>query len=328
MMDQKIIDKVFSKSATPDEARDVAILLATDDGLQYCAQRYDREAYLLNEELLEDWLDHDIPTKNMKIRFMSQLNLRIRTFRFRVAAAVFIPFLLLTGAFTYLTTRIGVFQSKDMAEFVVPFGEQLNVVLQDGTQVQLNSGSRLMYPKSFGLFNRRVRLTGEAYFSVSRELNRPFEVDLNEIKIKVTGTQFNVKAYPDDKSILVFLEEGSINIADKSNTIYPMKVGESAEYVKASGACRIAEVADKTQHTAWRTKSLNFYRVPLKDILKTLERQYEVQFDVSDTLLLDYRFSLSTMKTDLDEVLTDLQKVSNVRFKLDANNRYSIESMN
>jgi len=327
-MDPKIIDKVLSKTATPDEARRVAAWFATAEGQEYFSQRYDRESYLLNEKLLEEWLESEIPSKQMKFRFLSQLNVRIRTFRFRVAAAVIIPFLLLAGAFTYVTTHSGVFQSEEMAEFVVPYGEQLNVVLQDGTQVQLNSGSRLQYPKTFGFFSRKVKLTGEAYFAVAKQKNRPFEVDLNDIKVKVTGTHFNAKAYRGDQTIRVALEEGSVNIADKAEKIYPLKVGESAEYDRKTGVCKITEVPDMTLHTAWRTKSLNFYRTPLKDILKTLERQYEVHFNVTDATLLNYRFSISTSKINLNEVLSDLEKVSKVRFKQNNDSRYTITSIN
>ena len=327
-MDTKIIDKVLSKTATPDEARRVAAWFATDEGQEYFAQRYDRESYLLNEKILEEWLDHEIPSKRMKVRFLSQLKMRVRTFRFRVAAAVIIPFLVLAGAFTFVANRSGVFQSEEMAEFVVPFGEQLNVVLQDGTQVQLNSGSRLQYPKTFGLFSRKVKLMGEAYFSVAKETTRPFVVDLKDIKVKVTGTHFNAKAYPDDKTIRVALEEGSVNIADKTEKIYPMKVGESAEYDRTTGVCKITEVPDMTLHTAWRTKSLNFYRTPLRDIIKTLERQYEVQFDTTNSALLNYRFSISTSKINLNEVLNDLEKVSKIRFKLIEDSKYTITTMN
>jgi ferric-dicitrate binding protein FerR (iron transport regulator) len=327
-MDPKIIDKVLSKTATPDEARRVAAWFATAEGQEYFAQRYDRESFLLNEKILEEWLDHEIPSKRMEVRFLSQLKMRVRTFRFRVAAAVIIPFLLLAGAFTFLANRSGLFKSEELAEFVVPFGEQLNVVLQDGTQVQLNSGSRLQYPKTFGFFNRKVKLTGEAYFSVAKETTRPFEVDLTGIKVTVTGTHFNAKAYPDDKTIRVALEEGSVSIADNGDKIYPLKVGESAEYDRTTGVCKITEVPDITLHTAWRTKSLNFYRTPLKDIIKTLERQYEVQFNSADSALLNYRFSISTSKINLNEVLNDLEKVSKIRFKLIEDSKYTITTMN
>lgn len=327
-MDPKIIDKVLSKNATPEEARQVAAWFATIEGQSYFSQRYDRESYLLNEEIFEEWSDHEIPSKQMKVRFMSQLNMRVRTFRFRVAAAVIIPFLLLAGAFTFVTNRTGLFESEELAVFVVPCGEQLNVVLQDGTQIQLNSGSKLQYPKSFGLFSRNVKLTGEAYFSVAKEATRPFEVDLKDIKVKVTGTHFNVKAYSDDSKISVALEEGGVNIVDKVNIIYPMKVGERAEYDKESGTCKIIKAPDMSLYTAWRTKSLNFYRTPLRDIIKTLERQYEVKFDVNDSSLLNYRFSMSTSKINLKEVLNDLEKVSKIRFKLNNESNYTVTTMN
>ncbi len=327
MMDQKIIDKVLSKTASPDEARQVAAWFATDEGQKYFSQRYDRESYFLNEKIITEWSDHEVPTDRMKIRFISQLKMRIRTFRFRVAAAVIIPFIFLAGAFTFVANRTGVFSSEEMADVTVPYGEQVQVVLQDGTIVQLNSGSHLQYPKSFGLFSRNVKLTGEGYFSVAKEIGRPFIVNLNEIKVKVTGTKFNAKAYLDDNKITVSIDEGSVNIVDKSNKAYPLKVGESVIYDRLSGFCTVNKVEDMRFHTAWRTKSLNFYRTPLKDILKTLERQYEVQFIVSDSSLLNYKFSISTSRVNASEILMDLEKVSKIRFDLKDTNNYQVSSL-
>ncbi len=327
MMDPKIIDKVLSKTASPDEARQVAAWFATDEGQAYFSQRYNRESYLLNEKIITEWSDHEIPTEKMKVRFISQLKMRIRTFRFRVAAAVIIPFIFLAGAFTFVANRTGVFSSEEMAEVTVPYGEQVQVVLQDGTIVQLNSGSHLEYPKSFGLFSRNVKLTGEGYFSVAKEIGRPFIVNLNEINVKVTGTKFNAKVYPTDNKITVSLEEGSVNIADKKNNVYSLKVGESADYDKGSGICTVNKVEGMTLHTAWRTKSLNFYRTPLKDILKTLERQYEVQFIVSDSSLLNCKFSISTSRVNASEILMDLEKVSKIRFASKDTNNYQVSSL-
>jgi ferric-dicitrate binding protein FerR (iron transport regulator) len=77
-------------------------------------------------------------------------------------------------------------------------------------------------------------------------------------------------------------------------------------------------------HTAWRSKSLNFYRTPLSEIIKTLERQYEIEFNVADSALLKYRFTISTSKINIKDVLNDLEKVSKVRFKLNKENKYNI----
>ena len=327
-MDKNIIDKVLSKSASPDEAKQVATWFNTDEGQEYFSQLYDRESEMMNEEIITDWSDNEIPAERMKMRILSQLKMRSRTFRYRMAAAVIIPFIVLSGAFTFVANRTGVFSSNEMAEVVVPYGEQLKVMLQDGTTVQLNSGSHFQYPKSFGLFNRKVKLVGEAYFSVAKETGRPFVVNLNEINVKVTGTKFNVKAYPYDRRINVALEEGSVNIADKSNNIYQLKVGQNADYDKNSGICNVTSIEDMSVHTAWRTKSLNFYRTPLKEILKTLERQYEVRFVVNDSSLLNYKFSISTSKVNAVEILTDLEKVSKIRFKNKSNNNFDVSSLN
>lgn len=323
-MDTKIIEKVLSKTATPDEARIVAAWFATDEGQEYFSQHYDRELYLLNEKTISEWLDHEIPTDQMKVRLISKIKIQVRTFRFRVAAAVIIPFIFLAVAFTFVANRTGVFSSEEMAEVTVPFGEQAKVVLQDGTVVQLNSGSHLKYPKSFGLFKRNVKLTGEGYFSVTKEFGRPFVVNLNDINVKVTGTHFNVKAYSDDSSIRVLLEEGSVIIADKNKKTYTLKVGEIADFNKESGICSVNRVDDMTLYTAWRTKSLNFYRTSLSEILKTLERQYEVHFNVNDPSILNYKFTLSTGKVNVNEILSDLEKVSKISFNSNGNDDYEV----
>jgi len=326
-MDTKTIDKVLSKSASTDEAIQVAAWFNTNEGQDYFSQRFDNESNLLDDNLISEWSDQIIPSERMKIRIFSQLRMKSRFYRFRLAAAVIIPFIMLAGTFTFIVNRSGVFSYNEMAEVVVPFGEQMKVVLQDGSTVQLNSGSHLQYPKSFGLFSRKVKLTGEAYFSVAKETGRPFLVNLNEINVKVTGTKFNVKAYSDDRRISVALEEGSVNISDKSNNVYSLKVGQNADYDKNSGICTVNKTEDMTVHTAWRTKSLNFYRTPLKDILITLERQYEVKFDVKDSSLLNYKFSISTSKVNASEILTDLEKVSKIRFSAKGNNNFMVSSL-
>jgi len=327
MIDPKIIDKVLSKTASPEEARQVAAWFATNEGQEYFSQLYDRESYMLNEKIINEWSDHDIPTEKMKTLFISHLKMRIRTFRFRVAAAVFIPFVFLAGAFIFVVNRTGVFSSEELAKVTVPYGEQVQIVLQDGTTVQLNSGSQLQYPKSFGLFTRKVKLTGEAYFSVAKERGRTFIVNLNEIDVKVTGTRFNAKAYFTDNNIIVSLEEGNVIVMDKNDNEYPLNVGEIANYDRNTGICTVNEIEDMTLHTAWRTKSLNFYRTPLKEILKTLERQYDVQFLVNDSSLLNYKFSFSTSRVNAIEIFEELEKVSKIRFAKNGNNSFKVTTL-
>lgn len=327
-MDNKIIDKVLSNNASQEEAQQVAAWFSTAEGQAYLSNRIDDDSTFEKLNELVEMLDHEIPSAKMKTRFMARLGTRLRTFRFRFAAAVLIPFLFIAGAFTYVLNTTGMLADNELAEIIVPYGEQMNVVLQDGTLVQLNSGSKFQYPKYFGVFSRKVTLQGEAYFSVAKEHTRPFTVQLSDVNVKVTGTKFNVKAYTDDNTISVSLEEGSVEMTDKRNKTYPLKMGQKAEYDKLTGVCDVSNIYDINAFTAWRTRSLNFYRTPLKEIIKTLERQYEVKFSVHDSNLLNYKFSISTSKINVDEILYDLQKVSKIKFEKLNNSEYVISLMN
>ncbi len=223
-----------------------------------------------------------------------------------------IPFLFLSISLWFLADRTGVFSATEYAELKVPCGEQIQVVLQDGTVIQLNSDTRLRYPKKFGLFSRSVELWGEGFFVVAKDKKRPFIVDLKGVEVKVTGTKFNVKAYPSEPNVWVTLEEGGVLLKDIKNKEYPLVPGESAEYNRTSGICQITKPDDMSQISSWCSNSLNFYLTPLRDIIKVMERQYDVHFVVRDSTLLNNRFTLSTSKVNVDDVLRDLEAVSSI----------------
>lgn len=128
-----------------------------------------------------------------------------------------IPFLFLSISLWFLADRTGVFSATEYAELKVPCGEQVQVVLQDGTVIQLNSDTRLRYPRKFGLFSRSVELWEEGFFVVAKDKKRPFIVDLKGVEVKVTGTKFNVKAYPSEPNVWVTLEEGGVLLKDIKN---------------------------------------------------------------------------------------------------------------
>ena len=121
-------------------------------------------------------------------------------------AAVFIPFLLFGSTIVFLADKAGVFSDIQYAEIVVPCGERMQVVLQDGTNVELNSATTLRYPKKFGLFSRKVELYGEGYFKVAKEREyHCFENLYNEMKVNEQDFK--------KIEILISLFIGSINDA-------------------------------------------------------------------------------------------------------------------
>lgn len=232
-IDESVIDKVLDNKAAPGEARKVAGWFVTEEGRKYLSGRLDREMEELAEEMPEDVRLPSIPGMKMKQRFMSEIK-RERGRRsvgrkWMWVAAVLLPFVFLSVSLLFLVNRTGIFSETEYAEISVPYGEQMRVILQDGSIVHLNSDSRLRYPKQFGLFNRTVELWGEGYFNVARDENRPFKVDLQGVEVRVTGTRFNVKAYAAEPNIWVTLDEGGILFRDHNAKEYRLVPGESAD---------------------------------------------------------------------------------------------------
>ena len=200
------------------------------------------------------------------------------------------------------------------------------VVMQDGTTVELNSATTLRYPRHFSLFNRQVELEGEAYFQVAQEKGRPFIIQTPDLAVEVTGTRFNLKAYPADRLIYVALDEGSVSLKGNNDKQYPMACGETAIYDRELGTCEISKSINTDVIKAWRTNSLSFYMTPLAEIIKILERQYDVHFIIPDSTLLSCRYTLSTDKVNVADVLSDLEKVSHIKFtELAEENTFIIE---
>lgn len=324
MMDKELIDRVISNTASPEEANEVARWFATQEGQEYLSHRFEKEALSLNENGIEEYDPDNIPSSRMKERLLSTIDRNIKSTRFRKIAAILLPFIIMVGISLFAGYRLGLMGKKQYASIQVPLGEQMNVILQDGTRVQMNSGSSITYPKTFGLFNRKIEFSGEAYFMVSKEPSRPFFVNLGEIQVKVTGTKFNVKAYSDDPEMSVTLEEGRVSLIDKNKHGYPLQINQNALYTKATNLFQITNVDEMEIYTAWRSKSLNFNNIPLKEILKVIGRQYNVSFTTKDTICMQYKFSISTENVNVDDVLHELEKVSDIRFTKQDKNSYFV----
>lgn len=325
-IDIKTIEKVLEDKATPEEAKMVVEWFSEEEGSEFLSRYIADELEGLTEEKAMNWLDHSVPERRMKTRFLNQLRQsKKKKFRHRLLmAAVVFPFLFLSVTVTFLAGRAGIFSETEYVEVSVPCGERMQVVLQDGSVVLLNSNSKLRYPQKFGLFARTVELSGEGFFEVARMKTAPFIVDLKDLKVEVTGTKFNVKSYADDDKIWVALEEGGVRLKDGRQMEYSLVPGDHIEYDRLSGKCRLERLRDFEEVSAWRHNSLNFYMTPLRDILKVLERQYDTHFIVEDSVLLNSRFTLSAAKVNVADVLKDLETVSHIVFKRTEGGTYRV----
>ncbi len=314
--DDELIGKVLDNKASERDASDVAGWFSTDEGQEYLSGRMSDDFENMAKDIDGTKSPDDATCARMKdrLRLGIRFERKRRRTRFLVAASIAVPFLVLLSSLTYVVVRMDLLSPVRYSSVEVPVGERMQVILADGTSVVLNSMSKLTYPDRFGLSKRQVELEGEAYFSVARDKARPFTVRTDGIDVRVTGTRFDVKAY-DQEPVRVALDEGSVVLDDHRLLNYNLKPGECAEYDRATGDCRITRPLDLSVCSSWKDNTQSFSMASLREILKTLERQYGVSFEVLDEAVLDGRFTLSfSNKVPVGEVLEDIEAVSRVVF--------------
>lgn len=164
-----------------------------------------------------------------------------------------------------------------------PKGRQFNLVLADGTKVWLNAGSSLKYPTVFKGNERRVVVSGEAYFEVAHNKTLPFFVNVeNKAEVKVLGTHFNINAYTDEKSINTTLLEGSVLVKKyKSGKIdnsagVVLKPGTQAQITEKE-TIKVVSNVETEQIVAWKNGIFNFDDIGLEDVMRQLERWYNIE---------------------------------------------------
>lgn len=202
---------------------------------------------------------------------------------------------------------------------VTPRGGEYKMILDDGTEVWLNADSRLEFPDKFAANKRQVKLSGEAYFNVTKESERPFIVNLNNIDIEVLGTEFNISAYKNDDQIKTTLVEGKVSVKNNSEIETKQKIlspGEQASFDINNGAIEIKQV-DVYQYIAWKEGRFVFELQTLGEIAKVLERWYDVDFVFASSDLKDIPFSGEFLRyDDIEKVYVIIKKTgTQLQFK-------------
>ena len=198
----------------------------------------------------------------------------------------------------------------------VPYGGTYTVELCDGTKVYLNSGTTLEFPSRFDGKVRSVILKGEAYFDVARNVSKPFVVEVDEMKVKVLGTSFNVKSYVDEPGVYTTLVEGSVAILRDGQPEKKIKPGEQAYYNKGVGTLSIAEV-DVNEFTSWKDGLIYFKDIALEEILRIVSRWYDLEVFYMNQGAKSVIYSGKLpMYSSVEDVLRKFEISGDVRFEL------------
>jgi len=249
------------------------------------------------------------------------------------AAAVLLLSILFSGIYSYLNDNTARISSQIVyQEIKAAFGTQSKVELADGTTVFLNSGSKLRFPQTFdNMENRKVELDGEGYFSVSKNKNQPFVVTVNRMDIRVTGTAFNVDAYPNNENITIALVEGSVNLQDNSGAekkyLMNLTPNQLATLNLQDNTLVKTDLADLHKYTAWVTGRIVFFGDPIQTVVKKLSNWYNVDIVISDQRLENYEFTGTFIDEPLEQVLNILSLTSPMTYVVQQGKKQEDESI-
>ena len=208
---------------------------------------------------------------------------------------------------------------KDYLVFAAK-GQKASVVLPDGSKVWLNSDSEIKYTNLYGDGERIISLDGEAYFEVRKNEKLPFDVMTKELNVKVLGTKFNFRNYDEDEEVTVNLLEGKVQLENyvKKMGVNYLSPSEKVTLNKLTGEMIISR-AEVKNAKEWTNGGLFFDEMPLSDIVKELNRSYNVKIHIADEQLTHNRFYalFNRKEQTIYNVLDIITATNQVRYKVE-----------
>lgn len=313
----------------------------------------------LFEELKQSWIaagnfsDSNIPSKqdikwdelkqSLQPEIETGSNLKKSIFRIIRTAAVWVALVSLGSFTTWLMLKEKPASTNPYCTIQTPLGSKMRMELQDGTVVWLNAGSSLKYPVNFSDKQRDVYLSGEAFFNVASNKDWPFVVHTNELNVKAVGTSFNVKAYPNEKSVTTTLVEGIVKLENVEKKFsYTLKPKQELVFLKdksnpepASGNVNNSEIPDKQESTisqvenavikdevnteatvSWKDKRWIIQGETVDKLAVMLERRYNIKINILSEELGSFKFSGTIENETIEQVMDYLRYTVPVKYTL------------
>lgn len=319
-LDNKLIHKFFSNKCSIDEHKEVTSYLNS-----------------LNEKELDAFMEFQIGLiENGIIDVSSAPNPRTdrifskvsrsshyltviqKHYYYSIAASILLM-VLLTSSILYF---LGVFDTQHESitwnEKKTELGQKAILTLFDGTIITLNADSKLKYPRLFGNTKREVYLEGEAYFEVAHHPEIPFVVHSAEISTHVLGTKFDVKAFPEEREIIVSLVEGRIKVEQslsfENNEDLLLLPNQQLRINKDNGDNQISTF-DLEQIIGWKDNNLKFDDEPLSKVLIVLERFYGISFEINEKSLGDRKITANFGQDSFWTTIKVISEIARLKYK-------------
>lgn len=289
-----ILNKYLQGTATPEEVKQVEFW-------------YD--SFPEDEGLLKDAAQKELLRKALVSRITAKTIHRSYKWPRLAAAAVL---LIAAGLGLYQFTAKTPSVALKAEQVNVPFGMHKSIRLSDGSVIHLNAGSQLIIGADYGKKERRIELTGEAFFDIATDPEHPFVIQSGGITTAVLGTSFNIKAYPEQKQWQISVASGAVKVMKLQEVLAAtLTANKALQYDPVTKAVAITDVS--TSLTApWRNNILYFNNNSLEDIARELERQYNIPITVAGKHAGHYKISFN--KEPLPEVLKILADLTGITY--------------
>lgn len=340
-VDLQLLKKYFDNKCTPEEARQVLEWIARTDASTELDEefkevwhkikvrpgdysRWSAKLDKINERIEMESLyeslgvqsDKEHQSKSKDRPPVSGMEMRKdrggTRLRFAITGIVMSLIIAMMGVFYWMKPAQVVQQEPEVVqkEKHTERGQKLSFHLEDGTRVQLNSNSRILYPAIFDSLERNVVLEGEAFFEVSKDADRPFKVITGSFVTTALGTSFNINAFKDKKNIEVALVSGKVSVGSTVKSIDSdaliLSPGEMATVVKGSNTMSKASF-DFKEKIAWKDGILFFKDADYEEITQRLENWYAVDI-TSNRQPGNWKFNVTFEKNaTLENILISLQ---------------------
>lgn len=268
-------------------------------------------------------------------------------------AAVFVIALFMGGlGYYFIDQKKETIADPLFVEYVSPLGSRSSVILADGSKVWLNAGSTLKYKNTYGINNRDLQLTGEAFFEVEKNKELPFVVKTSEIDIIALGTKFNVKAYCEEKTIETTLIEGSVKLESTTVNLQKnilLKPNDKAVFTKSKQSIELAsqqnqninqesapakpkleiiESVEPEPIISWKDQRWIINNEKLGDLAVKLERRFDVSFVFDNDLIKDYSFRGTLEDETLGQIMEAIKFSSPIKYLIDKKTVYIMADNN
>jgi transmembrane sensor len=212
-------------------------------------------------------------------------------------------------------------QSLTYNELETPDKSEYMITLADGTVVWLNAGSKIRYPVKFVKNERRIELSGEAYFEVTKDKTKPFIIDIGANSVQVLGTSFNVKAYKNDHDIHTTLVEGSVRMMTPAQSMDLKPNEQGIINLRTQHITKIP--VDVSLYTSWKNGRFVFEDQPLSEIMSAISRWYGIDVVFENQGARNVTFTGTLKRYDsLNKVINMLEMTEQVKFKKEGSTIY------